>query len=148
MCILPPAPQPATADQPDPRCAAFLLDPQQRRQLALDALSGHNLSQLARDHAVSRKFLYHLADRAEQALDQAFAPTPPPDQAVLFRLPVTRAWIRQFVLVAVLVGHASFRAAQEMLDCLLDVAISLGIGIAGDVKPMSSPSLAVMFRFQ
>jgi len=126
MCIVSHDCQPATADPRSPLCPAALLAPEQRRHLALQALTTDNLSQLARQQQVSRKFLYHLRDRANDALEQAFAPTTQPEQTVLFHLPVTPHWIRQFVLVAVLVGHASFRGAQEMLDCLLDFSISLG----------------------
>jgi len=46
---------------------------------------------------------------------------------VLFDLPVTRQWIRQFVLAQVLIGHTSFRGVIEMLDAVFDYRnISLG----------------------
>jgi hypothetical protein len=35
-------------------------------------------------------------------------------------------WLLQFVLAAALVGHSSLRGTQEMLDCLLDLPVSLG----------------------
>src|SRR5262249_17519300 len=38
----------------------------------------------------------------------------------------TDAWLRQFVLAPVLLGHSSLRGAQEMLDCLLDLPVSFG----------------------
>jgi len=44
---------------------------------------------LAREHEVSRKFLYQQAHTAEAALTQAFGPDPK-NQDVLFRLPVTK----------------------------------------------------------
>src|SRR5579875_3953480 len=48
-------------------------------------------------------------DTAEQALDQAFAPSEPPDD-VLFYLPVTKHWIEQLVLSLVLTCHSSYLA--------------------------------------
>ncbi len=45
---------------------------------------------------------------ATQALDQAFEPIPK-ENDVLFYLPVTKKWIRQFVLAPILICHSSFR---------------------------------------
>src|ERR1700735_4107763 len=99
MCIVPPAPSSASAASPaappapaaQPSCPAHLLGPQQRRQLALDALTDHSISQLARDHSASRKFVYQQVAKAQQALDLAFCPAPAPQEQVLFYLPVTRS---------------------------------------------------------
>ena len=82
----------------DVSCPAKRLLPQERRDLAIQVLAGtETVSELARQHEVSRKFLYQQADTAEQALGHAFAPSSTPDD-VLFYLPVTRAWLRQLVL--------------------------------------------------
>src|SRR5436305_5900782 len=91
-------------DTPTP-CPAKGLDPSQRQRLALDALTGSApLSRIARQHQVSRKFIYHQAHKARQALDHAFAPeSPAGDDQVLFHLPVTNAWIRHLVLDLVLI---------------------------------------------
>jgi hypothetical protein len=80
---------------------------------------------LAEQHQVSRKFLYQQAHKGEQALEQAFEPTPR-DEEVLFYLPVTRAWLRQAVLVLVLVCHSSFRGVIGFFRDLLDERIALG----------------------
>jgi hypothetical protein len=115
-----------TAACPKPTCAARALTAQQRIDLALDSLDERRcVSRLADEHEVSRKFVYQQRSKALRALDRAFDP---PDDApgVLFRLPVTKGWLRQFVLVTVLVGHSSLRGCQEMLDCLLDLPVSLG----------------------
>jgi hypothetical protein len=97
-------------DTPAP-CPAKQLDPSQRQRLALDALTGSApLSRIAQQHQVSRKFIYHQAHKARQALDLAFTPDRPDrNDRVLFYLPVTKAWIRQFVLALILIGHCSFR---------------------------------------
>jgi transposase-like protein len=82
-----------------PHWPAQRLLPQERRDLAIQVLAGaETVSELAREHEVSRKFLYHQVHTAEQALNQAFAPPPTPPDKVLFYLPVTKSWLRQLVL--------------------------------------------------
>jgi hypothetical protein len=123
MCILPPAP---AAAQPGPATPAHGLLPQQRQQLAIDALAGHAVSALAQQHQVSRKFVYQQLHHAYDALDQAFAPAPADLDAVLFSLPVTKDWLRQFVLGLVLICHSSLRGVTELLADLFDYPLSLG----------------------
>jgi hypothetical protein len=102
------------------------LQPSQRQDLAIQALAGtETISELARRHEVSRKFLYQQVHTAELALDQAFAPTTEPDD-VLFYLPVTKAWIRQLVLALVLICHSSYRGVIELLRDLFDTPIAPG----------------------
>jgi len=118
---------PRPLDTPTP-CPATELGPSQRQRLALDALAGSApISRIARQHQVSRKFIYHQAHKARQALDGAFAPAPPArDDRVLFYLPVTKVWIRQFVLALILIGHCSFRGVTELLRDLFDYHLSVG----------------------
>jgi hypothetical protein len=125
MCILP---HPPDAVPPPARPApGRLLPPQTRQHLGLQALTGSQpLSCLARDHHVSRKFVYQQADKARQALDRAFAAAPPDGARVLFWLPVTRAWLEQLLLALVLVGRSSLRGVVELLAELFDYSISLG----------------------
>ena len=48
---------------------AQAMTPPQRRRLALAALTGEEtVSGLAREHQVSRKFVYHQAGKADEAL--------------------------------------------------------------------------------
>ena len=109
-------------------CPAKGLDPSQRQRLALDAIIGSApISRIAGQQQVSRKFVYHQAHKAQQALDQAFAPAPPArDHRVLFYLPVTKAWLRQLVLALVLIAHCSFRGVTELLRDLFDYHTSVG----------------------
>jgi hypothetical protein len=100
--------------------------PEQRRQLALDALAGHAVSGLAEEHQVSRKFVYQQLHRAHDALDLAFAPAPADAHPVLFTLPVTKDWLRQFVLGLLLICHSSLRGVTELLADLFDYPLSLG----------------------
>ncbi len=112
---------------PDPvSWPAHRLLPVQRQNLAVQVLAGtHPVSELAREHQVSRKFLYQQADTATYALTHAFDPAPAADD-VLFYLPVTKAWLRQLVLALVLICHSPYRAVVELLRDLFDWKISLG----------------------
>jgi hypothetical protein len=107
-------------------CPAKRLPPEQRQELALQVLVGSQpVAQLARDHQVSRKFLYQQADTAQLALDDAFNP-PQPAEAVLFHLPVTKSWLRQLVLALVLTCHSPYRGVIALLGDLFDTETSLG----------------------
>jgi hypothetical protein len=95
--------------------------PAQRAQISVEVLARTApVSRLARQCGVSRQFLYRQAGKASEALEEAFAPPEAEEDRVLFHLPVTKNWIRQWVLAQVLIGHTSFRGVVETLDCLLD----------------------------
>ena len=107
-------------------CPAKQLAPQQRRDLAIQVLAGtETVSELAREHEVSRKFLYQQVHTAQQALDSAFAPVLRSEE-VLFYLPVTKSWLRQLVLALVFICHSSTRGVVELLRDIFDYRISLG----------------------
>ena len=94
-------------------CPAQELDAKQRSQLAVEALArSEPLSELAGRHQVSRKFVYQQADKAAQALEQAFA-SPEKEEAVLFYLPVTKSWLKQVILGLILLCHSSYRGVLE-----------------------------------
>lgn len=116
-------PLPAAVSRP---CPAQQLPPGQRQELALQVLVGAQpVAQLAREHQVSRKFLYQQADTAQLALDHAFDP-PSPAEPVLFHLPVTKSWLHQLVLALVLSCHSPYRGVIAILGDLFDTKISLG----------------------
>jgi len=103
-----------------PPSAAARLGAAERTGLAIQALAGDQaITQLAADHSVSRKFVYQQKAKAADALQEAFEPTSP-RREVLFELPVSRDWLRQFVLAQVLIGHTSFRGVTEILDAVFD----------------------------
>jgi hypothetical protein len=100
--------------------------PHERQELAVQVLAGAQpVSDMAREHDVSRKFLYQQAHTAQDALTRAFAADPETD-TVLFHLPVTKTWLRQLVLGMVLIGHSSYRGVAELLQDVFDWPISLG----------------------
>ena len=97
-----------------PASVAKGLGPDQRKALSIQALAGQEpVCQLAARQQVSRQFVGRLARRAEQALDEAFAEADGEDR-VLFQLPVTKQFIRQWVLAQVLIGHTSYRGVGEI----------------------------------
>ena len=107
----------AFSRQPSP---AARLGPPERVDLAVQALAGSEpVARLAGRHNVSRKFVYQQKAKAAESLDHAFSPSLP-DHEVLFQLPVTKDWLRQFVLAQTLIGHTSFRGVTEILDAVFD----------------------------
>jgi len=105
--------------------AARALSPAQRQGLSVEVLAKTRpLTELAAQHGVSRNFLYQQGHKAAAALDEAF--TAADDEGVLYYLPITQSWIRQFVLGLALEGHASFRGIGQLGRDLLDYNLSLG----------------------
>lgn len=89
--------------------------------LAKDA----NISKLASANDVSRKYLYQQKGKACDALREVFAPDSA-DEEVLFSIPVTTAWLDQFVVSLTLTCHSSYRGVLQFVRDLLGVSISLG----------------------
>jgi hypothetical protein len=105
---------------------AQAIGPQPRQQLAVRALAGTTpITELADQNQVSRRFVYRQQDIARNALNNAFDP-PPRDDSVLFHLPITKHWIRQFTLGLVLIGHCPLRGVAELFHDFFDHDISLG----------------------
>lgn len=130
MCIVPLVAASTTTPTPEaepasPRPAAEL-DHQQRLRIARDVLAGEDVTSLARQYGVSRKFIRHQRKLALDALDRAFTPVLAPDQKVLFHLPVTRQWLEQLSIALVLICHSSLRGVHEILRDLFDCHRSVG----------------------
>jgi hypothetical protein len=127
MCILANG-SPAVAPTPAASsCPATLLGPEERQDLALQALGGTlTVTALAEQAGVSRPFVYRQIDRARQALAEAFAPPAADDDAVLFQLPVTKKWLRQQVLSLLLHCRSSYRGVINYFRDCLGCPISLG----------------------
>ena len=100
---------------------------EKRQELALKVLRRtETVSDLSRSNRVSRKFLYHQAEKAKQAISEAFDDAQETEKEVLFYLPVTKQWIRQLVLGLVLISYSSYRGVVELLRDLFDYPISIG----------------------
>ncbi len=108
-------------------CPAKAMDAEQRQDLAIQAMAGtFTITHLADQLDVSRKFVHAQVDRAQEALEQAFAATSAADDKVLFYLPVTKRWLRQAVLGLLLSCHSSYRGVIEFFADCFDCSISLG----------------------
>ncbi|MGB3298272.1 MAG: hypothetical protein WBA76_08370 [Phormidesmis sp.] len=105
---------------------AASLSPTVRQDIGIQVLSRSlPISQLADQHQVSRKFVYQQGDKAQQALDESFAPSQGDDD-VLFHLPVTKSWLYQLILGLVLICHSSYRGVVELFRDLFDTPVSIG----------------------
>jgi hypothetical protein len=123
MCFLIP---PSTFSQPSTTCPAKTLGSEQRQDLGVQALAGvAPITELAEQAQVSRKFVYQQKAIAAEALDLAFHPLPNDDK-LLFQLPVTKHWVRQFALGLVLIGHCPLRGVVELFRDFFDYHIALG----------------------
>ena len=102
------------------------LSPATRKEIGIKAIARTvAISHLADKHQVSRKFVYQQGDKAQQALDESFAPSQGNDD-VLFHLPVTKNWLYQLILGLVLICHSSYRNVVELFRDLFDTSISVG----------------------
>jgi hypothetical protein len=125
MCLNPTHSARSTQQQSANTCPAKLLGPKERQGIAVEALAGHqSITELAEDYEVSRKYVYRQARQAEQALEEAFATTTK-DNKVLFYVPVTKGWLRCFVVCLLLICRSSYRGVQELLRDLFGFEISL-----------------------
>jgi hypothetical protein len=107
-------------------CPTKVLPASARQRLGLHALTGtQSITALAEEADVSRKFVYQQIAIADRALGDAFTPQAADDQ-VLFRLPVTKQWLRQLSLGLVLICHSPLRGVVELLRDLFDYDISVG----------------------
>jgi len=102
-------------------CSAAEMDCSERRNLSVQAIRRTEpVTSLAQQHQVSRKFVYQQLAKATAAIDQAFEPAEAEDKKVLFYLPITKAWIYQFVLSLILICHSSFRGVLDILGAMFD----------------------------
>src|SRR5205807_10470501 len=141
------APTPAASS-----CPAKLLEPEERQDLAVQALGGTcTITSLAEQAGVSRKFVYQQIDLAQQALAEAFAAPAADDDDVLFHLPVTKQWLRQNVLSLLLNCRSSYRGViNHFHDCLgWHIALGTIHNVVQDAGPHArafntQPSLATI----
>ena len=107
-------------------CTAKTLGAGERLSLGVQAIAGHQtITELANETDVSRKFVYQQAAIAQTALDDAFTAAEN-DDAILFHIPVTKAWLRQTVLALTLICHSSYRGVIEFHRDIFACHISIG----------------------
>src|ERR1035437_8338814 len=101
--------------------AAKLLSAQ-RIELAVQAMAGAaNVSHLASENKVGRKFVYQQENRSLEALNDAFAPSAADDE-VLSYLPLTKAWLRQVSLALTLICHSPYRGVVQFIRDFVGVS--------------------------
>lgn len=101
--------------------SAHLLTQSQRKEIGIKTLCNNTpISHVADLHGVSRKFVYQQKEKALDGISSAFKDSVPEDEKVLFHLPITKKWIEQFVLSAVLTGKASYQGVSDLFRDLLD----------------------------
>jgi hypothetical protein len=116
----------ANANMSPTLSVAASLSPDIRQDIGIQVISrSQPISHLAATHQVSRKFVYQQGDKAQQALNETFAPSQADDE-VLFHLSVTKSWLYQLILGLVLICHSSYRGVVELLRDLFDTPISIG----------------------
>jgi hypothetical protein len=76
------------------------------------------VSQLAREYGVSRRFLYKMGARAEQALQSALAPQPAGRKPRTTELVVDRAFLDRALIVLVTAVPGTIRGIQLVLELL------------------------------
>ena len=102
-----------------------LLTPELKQSIALQAISGNNVTQLAQKHQVCRNTVYRQKLLAQTAIDEVFL-APVLNNKVLFDLPVTKDFLRQVVLGMLLICKASYRDVQLFLRDVFDTSVSIG----------------------
>lgn len=96
---------------------------------------------MAKQNKVSRQFIHVQKNKLTEAAEKAFSPKAQEEQ-VLFHLPVTKAWIEQYVISLVLDCRACFRGVIKSLNNLLDYSISIG-NVSHIVKLAIQKSIAI-----
>ena len=85
------------------------------------------VSQLAREYGVSRKFLYEVAAQAQQALQSALAPKQAGRKPQSTQLVVDRAFLDRAMLVLATALPGSMRGIQLTLELLFGRHCALGL---------------------
>ncbi len=76
------------------------------------------MSQVSRDHQVSRQTLYRWKQKAEQALKDVFTDRQHPDEQ--------HTSLHRQVLTLLMEAHASYRQIQTCLEKMLGISLSVG----------------------
>jgi len=106
-------------------CSAKSMNLQDRISLGLQAITKKKpIVSIASENQVSRKFIQVQKDKISAGIENAFYPKESAE--VLFYLPVSLEWIKQFVLSLALDCRASFRGIIKAAATLLDYRIPIG----------------------
>ena len=107
--------------------AAHSLNLGQRQKIGIQSVGGHfPISHIADRYGVSRKFIYQQKEKTLKGISQAFEERLKDDSKVIFYLPITKAWVCQFILALILICRSPYQAVVELLRDLFDYEISKG----------------------
>jgi len=108
-------------------CTAHSLNLCQRQEIAIKAVGASTpISHIANDYNVSRKFVYEQKDKALNGISTMFEDRSEDDKGVLFNLPITKTWIKQFILALILIARTPYQGVIEILRDLFDYSCSKG----------------------
>jgi hypothetical protein len=106
--------------------AAHFLTSFQRQNIGIEAVRGRTpMAHVAERYGVSRKFVYQQKEKALKGISKAFENQPPNDK-VLFYIPVTKQWLVQVMLALIFICRASYQGVCEFFRDILDYRISKG----------------------
>ena len=84
------------------------------------------VTELSREHSVSRKFLYELRDKAAASISEALLPKAPGRKANSNLVEIDDSFVRRAIAVCLSVVPGTVRTVQWLLDLLFDVHRSSG----------------------
>lgn len=101
---------------------------EQKKCVALQVVSKQkSISSLADENNTSRKFIRKQGIKLQEVVDKQFVDTyKSNDDDVIYYLPITKAWISQFVIALMLLTNASYRNIIMLLKDVFDYNISIG----------------------
>lgn len=118
---------------PAAKFRASLMNVAEKKELAIHLINNKNsIATIASDNQVSRKFIYTQKNKIMAAINDTFSDAEHDDE-VLFHLPVTKNWIKQFVTSLALDCRSCIRGIMKSASNLLDYNLSIG-GIHNIIK--------------
>lgn len=101
-------------------CPAKSMSNAEKKSLALKAITGEQtIASIANDHQVSRQFVSHQKQKIMTAVNDAFNDEADDDK-VLYKIPVTKNWIKQSVISLALDCRSSFRGIMKSIKNIFD----------------------------
>ena len=88
--------------------------------------SSSNISELAVEQKITRKFLYTQKSKALDTVDYAFSNNTADGSDVLFSIPVTQKWLDAMVLLILLHCSFTYSGIQRLFSDMIDRNISAG----------------------
>lgn len=102
------------------------IGPEERSQIALKVFSGQSPSKVAQEFVICRMSVHRISRAATSAIHKAFTDEDNGPDEVLFRVDVTKAWIKSVVTALALVCHSSYEGIIEIMKLFFDYDICKG----------------------